>query len=312
LILLWRNRPLGFLGAWFFAILAPTFVIPIFTEIAAERRMYLTLIVPVVILVIYGFQILIAVSNRFQVSPRGETGPTRPVVTIAIPVLVLAMMFCLIDARRLAAFDSELSLWLDVLQVQPDDVMGKQYLGARLEAAGDEAAAEEQYRDVIRLDTKGIQATAAHAHYQLGMMLLRHGKTDEGLSHLSAASELTPGNSIRANYAYALLSAGRYDAAIAEFHKVLHSDPKNFPALKNLGAALEKSKNHSEAIQAYKDALEANPSAIEVYGDLARCYLAAGDKQQAISMYRRGAESATAAGNAELAGKFEAALQAVP
>ena len=43
-ILLRRNRPAGFLGAWFLLILAPSSsVIPVSTEIIAEHRMYLPL-----------------------------------------------------------------------------------------------------------------------------------------------------------------------------------------------------------------------------------------------------------------------------
>ena len=41
-VALWRKPWLGFLGAWFFVVLAPSSsVVPIFTEIAAEHRMYL-------------------------------------------------------------------------------------------------------------------------------------------------------------------------------------------------------------------------------------------------------------------------------
>ena len=42
-MLLCRNRPIGYLGTWGFAILAPTTVVQIVTEIAAERRTYLPL-----------------------------------------------------------------------------------------------------------------------------------------------------------------------------------------------------------------------------------------------------------------------------
>ena len=44
IIALVRNPPLGFLGAWFFLTLAPTSsILPISTEVGAERRMYLPL-----------------------------------------------------------------------------------------------------------------------------------------------------------------------------------------------------------------------------------------------------------------------------
>ena len=50
---LWRWRALGFLGAWFFAILAPTSsVIPVAGQTVAERRMYLPLAAVIAVLVI--------------------------------------------------------------------------------------------------------------------------------------------------------------------------------------------------------------------------------------------------------------------
>ena len=57
LILLWRNRPSGFFGTFYFAILAPTFVVPIMTEMAAERRMYLALAAPIVFIVVGGYRL---------------------------------------------------------------------------------------------------------------------------------------------------------------------------------------------------------------------------------------------------------------
>ena len=51
-----RRRPLGFLGAWFFLILAPTSsVVPIPTEVAAEHRMYLPLAAVVTLAVLSAY-----------------------------------------------------------------------------------------------------------------------------------------------------------------------------------------------------------------------------------------------------------------
>ena len=62
---LWRKPWLGFLGAWFFIILAPSSsVLPIFTEIAAEHRMYLPLIAPVVLARRWRMGDLVAESRR--------------------------------------------------------------------------------------------------------------------------------------------------------------------------------------------------------------------------------------------------------
>src|SRR5439155_17727388 len=51
-VALWRRPALGFLGAWFFVTLAPTStIVPIATEVGAERRMYLPLVAVVTIVV---------------------------------------------------------------------------------------------------------------------------------------------------------------------------------------------------------------------------------------------------------------------
>src|SRR3989442_2927835 len=50
---LWQRPMLGFLGAWFFITLAPTSsIVPIATEVGAERRMYLPLAAIVTVAVI--------------------------------------------------------------------------------------------------------------------------------------------------------------------------------------------------------------------------------------------------------------------
>ena len=55
LTLLWRNHPVGYLLTWLFVILSPTSVVPILTEIAAERRMYLPLASLAVLFVVGGY-----------------------------------------------------------------------------------------------------------------------------------------------------------------------------------------------------------------------------------------------------------------
>jgi protein O-mannosyl-transferase len=60
-----RRPPLGFLGASFFITLAPTSsVVPIATEVGAERRMYLPLIPLVVLAVVGGVYVWDLVERR--------------------------------------------------------------------------------------------------------------------------------------------------------------------------------------------------------------------------------------------------------
>jgi protein O-mannosyl-transferase len=64
---LMRRPPLGFLGATFFMTLAPTSsIVPIATEVGAERRMYLPLISIVVLVVIGGVRLWEVIQRRVK------------------------------------------------------------------------------------------------------------------------------------------------------------------------------------------------------------------------------------------------------
>ena len=56
MLLLWKNRPAGFVLAGVFLILSPTLVVPIVSEVAVERRMYLPLAGLAALAVVGGFE----------------------------------------------------------------------------------------------------------------------------------------------------------------------------------------------------------------------------------------------------------------
>ena len=53
-----RRSPLGFLGLWFFLILAPTSSVMQIADLAAERRMYLSLAAIITLAVVGGYALL--------------------------------------------------------------------------------------------------------------------------------------------------------------------------------------------------------------------------------------------------------------
>src|SRR5215510_9409153 len=80
-----RNWPVGFLGAWFFLTLAPTSsIMPISTEVGAERRMYLPLMA-IVTLVVTGAARTLRVRDR----PADLKGPRRSWMIAPIAVAAL-------------------------------------------------------------------------------------------------------------------------------------------------------------------------------------------------------------------------------
>src|SRR5207248_343113 len=104
LALLWKNSRLGFIGAWFFVMLAPTSsFIPIATQTAAEHRMYLALVAVIVV-------VAFAVHSAWQwMRQRGlfatpELGAVTALVIVALSVATF---------RRNSDYRSAVVIWWD-------------------------------------------------------------------------------------------------------------------------------------------------------------------------------------------------------
>src|SRR5207247_6543518 len=98
-----RRDPLGFLGAWFFIILAPTSsVLPITTEVASEHRMYLPSAAVIVLVVVGGYEIGRRVIARV---------PIAGVVVLA----AVAGTFAEITRARGRDYWSDERLWVDTV-----------------------------------------------------------------------------------------------------------------------------------------------------------------------------------------------------
>jgi CubicO group peptidase (beta-lactamase class C family) len=84
------------------------------------------------------------------------------------------------------------------------------------------------------------------------------------------------------------------DAAIAQYHELKRSNPKGYnfaePALNQLGYMLLEKDRNADAIAVFKLNVEEYPKSGEVYDSLAEAYAKDGQKQQAITNYRKSLE----------------------
>ena len=159
-------RPtVGFLGAWFFVILAPTSsVVPIASEVGAERRMYLPLAGLVVLAVTVGYVLIDLVLKR--------NGKDRPVAGLRVrtgAVLVTAVVFALgvVSARRNAEYRDPAAIWRTVVDLRPSS-RAHNNLGTELSTQGHYPEAIEHYRQALR-DNPG----SLEIHYNLAHDLER-------------------------------------------------------------------------------------------------------------------------------------------
>jgi len=163
-----KQPPLGFLGAAFFLILAPTSSFIPVQDAAFEHRMYLPL-AAVVVLVVIGAWTL------------GERWPeAKPFLTPALVLALLALTGATI--RRNNQYHSEADFWQDALEKNPDSATAKR--GLRFVASHD-----GQLEDKAIAAARDVRARPdnAQARLQLGQLLLDERRTVEAVAELREA-----------------------------------------------------------------------------------------------------------------------------
>jgi tetratricopeptide (TPR) repeat protein len=139
--LLIRRRPAAILGFWFFAILAPTSsFLPLPTEIASERRMYLPLIAVAALVVLGGYALVTRISTR----------AARSIAVIVLGLIVLAETMRTL--QRNDEFKNPVGLWSDVLVRQPNNRRAYANLAKELLARNEDQAAGAVYRKMLAID----------------------------------------------------------------------------------------------------------------------------------------------------------------
>jgi Flp pilus assembly protein TadD len=242
LYLLWKRSAVGLLAACVLLVLAPTHVVPIPTEMAAERRMYLPLAALAALVVVGGYTLL----QRFAMRPSNGTVPTVRRSWTAAAIAVFAVV-TLIDgvaaARRAGEYNDPAVLWGQVSALQPESHVAHHGLAVQLFEQGRFNEAIEHYLEAVRL-----HRDYPEAQYGLGLALLQVGKYDDAAEHLREAARLKPtAERIRNNLGVALFSAGRFDEAAAEFQEVVEKNPQMWQAHDNLGRALRLAGRAEEA-----------------------------------------------------------------
>jgi protein O-mannosyl-transferase len=261
---LWRRPQFGFVGAWFFLILAPSSsVVPVATEIIAEHRMYL----PLAAVLVVGVLALDALVTRI---------PWLIVCGIA------ALGFGLMTARRNEVYRNSLSLWADIVAKVPENAGAHNNFGNLLFEQGLVADAVVQYREALRLVPE-----YADAHYNLGLALAKTGQLAEAIDNYQAALRFRPDDGhIHNSYGLALLRLDRPDEAAQQFEAAERSDPGLADAHVNRGNVLVQLNRESDAIGEYDEALRLDPGAADVHNNLGVLLVRSGRLPEAESHFR--------------------------
>jgi tetratricopeptide (TPR) repeat protein len=262
----WNRWAVGFWGAWFFVLLAPSSsVIVIATQTVAEHRMYLPLL---------GVILLVAVSL------------TRILDRIS-PRLAWGVLYCLVAALGVATFArnevyrSSLSLWADTVAKRPDNPRAHHNLGVALAREGRRGEARAAYARVLAL-----QPTHAFAHFNLGVLSVRDGDWTAAVDHLYAAVKADPNYAdARINLAYVLRRLGRGDESMEQYRLALALVPEALDVRTAYGGALVEAGRVAEGTAQLREVLRGDPAFAEAHYELGRALEKDGRRREADAAF---------------------------
>lgn len=260
----------GFLGAAFFLLLSPTSsVVPIVTEVGAERRMYLPLAAVVVVAVCGAFRAVLV---------RRRWGLVAAAAFVAVCVALGAGTI-----RRNGEYQSALRLAQTVVDRRPH---GRSYfsLGAALVTAGRRAEGIEYFRRAKDANFRG-------SRYALGTEYLADGDLDAGIRELTEFLDRNPThvNAIPARLmlGQAYAARGRLDAAAGELELFLRVRPGHLSARALLGDVLVGQDRPADALPHLRVVAASRPSDVDALGKLGTALAAAGQFEEAAGVFAR-------------------------
>lgn len=275
-----RRPRLGFVGACFFAVLAPSSSFyPLITQTIAEHRMHLPLAAVLTLLVLALCRL-----------------PSRVALTAGALAVVAAGWG---TVRRGADYATEVGLWTDLVEKTPGSPWAWFNLGKAHFAAGRLAEAEQANRTTVELlpvhtdahfalglilERQGrleeaatsyqrvleLQAAYPEAHFRLGFALLRLGRTEDSLPHFAATVRQNPQHAdAEGNWAAALFQLGRLEEAAPHFERVIALRPDSVEARFNLGLLLSRQGRLAEALPHLQAAARLSPDDAQIQRVLA-------------------------------------------
>ena len=243
-----RKPVMGFAGAWFFGILAPSSsIVPLVTQSMAEHRMYLPLVAVIAVFVI--------VIRRWLISAPGWP------LTAFLAIMLGASTFV-----RNRDYRDGLTIWSDTVVKYPQSARGHNNLALELQRLGRNQDANLEFSRAVAL-----QPTYVSAHSNWGTALLAQGRPNDAIEHLRIAVELAPTYAdAHLNFGNALAAVGRTREAIVQYEEALRLQPTAADVHFNLGVALDIVGQHEGAAQHLRTAVESRPDLVDAHYRLAR------------------------------------------
>lgn len=240
-VALWRWPRVGLLGAWFFITLAPSSsVVPVVTQVGAERRMYLPLMAIVMLVVLAAHALL----RRMQPSRNARTTRAERPAIVLIPAVVLVVVCGLMISGitlRNREYSSTLTMAQTIVERWPSG-RGHFLLASELLVAGRHDEAMTHLRESSK-DFPG-------ALYQLGSELVAAGDLDSGVTALQGFITAQPDSAFvipaRETLSRVYLNQNKLDLAAEQLRLLLVRVPNHAAARRLMGDISQRKTNPAQ------------------------------------------------------------------
>ncbi|MGQ9661576.1 MAG: tetratricopeptide repeat protein [Kiritimatiellia bacterium] len=292
-----RRKWYGFLGCWFFLILAPTSsIVPIFEPIH-EQRPYLSLA---------GLSTLIAVAGALLQSRLRKRGSHRLAAVLSFLAAGAILTLGYRTFRRNRDYYSAETLWRSNVTYRPTSYIAHNGLGVALLEQGRLAEAEECFRQAIRQADESHRSYAT-AHVNLGNVLMatrQLGKAEQeftfALETVERLGPYHPAAAITFNSLASLCMRRRdWTGALHYYERSLAIQRDRPGTHSGVAVALAHLGDFERALQHAQQALELHRilgirrEAYEAYDALGRVLVQRrqpGDLEKAIEFFQRAVE----------------------
>lgn len=280
-----RRTAWGFIGAWILLILAPSSsIVPILSEVVAERRMYLPLAGLAVLVVWLIFQAVASVSRA------AKTSPNSMPAAIAILLVAASAPLGWATHQRNALYSDEIALWQDAINKRPNNARARQGLGSALFELA------KKKRDVSLYEPARASLEAAlrindnyeNGHVGMGGVLMAQLRFADAEPHLRFAADAQPNIPERQFLlAYCLTQLGQRESAIERYQAVTRLDANQYRARYMLGKHLVELNRPAEALAPLRELqtikFDEPDTRLGAWQLLAQAYAALGQKPEAIA-----------------------------
>ena len=270
----------GFLGAWFFLILAPTSSLMPLVDLAFEHRIYLPLASVATGVAMAGYLLAGSLARRW---PRSFA---KRSVVWGVAGLAVAVSATLLGWRthvRNLDYRSDLAMYEDAARKRPSHARAQSNLGFVLVDAGQADRALAACNRAIEL-----VPNFPEAYNNRGRALAAKGQYEQAIADYDRTIKMQPDHAeAHSNRGAAKVALGRLEEAVDDYDRAIKLNPHYAEAYNNRAALWNRRGQYGRAIEDSTRAIELSTALAEAYANRGQAYAQQGRHSLAVADYTR-------------------------